>query len=206
MRVTAETKRKTRGRILEAARNLFLEKGFDPATTREIASAAKIAAGTLFNYFPSKEALGMTIIAEALEEAKVDFAARCRGGGSLEELLFLHVVTQLRRLEPHRRYVGPVIETAMRPLTDVSDKGSQVRSDQLATATELIASNSCPGEPSFVSMHLYWTLYVGVLAFWSSDDSPNQKDSLVLLYQSLRVFVGFLRTGGREAGDRPLHL
>ena len=39
MRVTAETKAATRKRILDSARRLFAEKGFEPTTTRDIAQA-----------------------------------------------------------------------------------------------------------------------------------------------------------------------
>jgi hypothetical protein len=39
---------------------------------------------------------------------------------------------------------------------------------------------------------LYWTLYTGVLAFWSKDASPRQEDTLALLDQSLAMFVGWL--------------
>ncbi len=69
MRVTAEVKVATRNRILEAARERFSEAGFEAATTREIAAAAGIAVGTLFNYFPSKEAIVMALVAEALGKA-----------------------------------------------------------------------------------------------------------------------------------------
>ena len=73
MRVTAETKVATRRRILDAARARFAEAGFEAATTREIAGAAGIAAGTLFNYFPSKETIAMALVAEALGEAHRQF-------------------------------------------------------------------------------------------------------------------------------------
>ena len=39
---------------------------------------------------------------------------------------------------------------------------------------------------------LYWTLYTGVLAFWSDDPSPNQEDTLALLDQSMAMFVSWL--------------
>ena len=42
-----------------------------------------------------------------------------------------------------------------------------------------------------MAMHLYWTLYLGVLAFWSRDESPNQEETLVILDQSLRLFVSW---------------
>jgi AcrR family transcriptional regulator len=204
MRVTAEIKKETRDRILDSARKLFSENGFEKTTTRDIAAAAGIASGTLFNYFRSKEALAMTIVAGALDEAKQDFLERRRGDESLEEVLFLHVMTGLRRLEPHRHYVGAVIETAMSPFTEASvlDEGGRVRADHIETVGELIVSRGVTDEPSFLVMHLYWTLYVGVLAFWSNDTSPNQEDTLALLDQSLRLFVGSLASNvsREEAG------
>ena len=52
-RITEQAKRATRTRIIAAACNLFQGKGFEQATTRDIAQAAGIATGTLFNYFPA---------------------------------------------------------------------------------------------------------------------------------------------------------
>jgi AcrR family transcriptional regulator len=64
MRVTAETKAATRRQILQVSRRLFAEKGFDSTTTRDIALAAGTATGTLFNYFPTKEAIVACLAAE----------------------------------------------------------------------------------------------------------------------------------------------
>lgn len=44
-----------RQEILEAALALFDERGFDATTVQSIASAAGVAAGTVYLYFPSKE-------------------------------------------------------------------------------------------------------------------------------------------------------
>jgi AcrR family transcriptional regulator len=46
-----------RNQILEAAAQVFAEKGFHRATTREIAGAAGISEGTIYNYFDNKESL-----------------------------------------------------------------------------------------------------------------------------------------------------
>jgi len=43
--------------IIRAARTVFLEKGFDRTTTRELAAAAGVSEALLFKHFPSKEAL-----------------------------------------------------------------------------------------------------------------------------------------------------
>lgn len=51
--------------ILEAAASVFAEKGYAAATTREIAAAADIAEGSLYNYFASKRDMLVAIISRS---------------------------------------------------------------------------------------------------------------------------------------------
>ena len=195
MRVTAEVKAETRRRILKAARDRFAKVGFEAATTREIAAAAGIAVGTLFNYFPSKEAIIMAMVAEALSNARRRFEAGPRGE-SLEEDLFALIAAELRGLRPMRGCLRPVLETALSPLAraDASPDGEAIRIGHLETVGRLVAART-PGEllPP-VAWNLYWTLYTGVLAFWACDSSPHQEDTLAVLDHYLRAFVASLPT------------
>jgi AcrR family transcriptional regulator len=50
-------KAERRGRIEAAARAVFAERGYDVATTREIAERADVSIGTLFAYAPDKRTL-----------------------------------------------------------------------------------------------------------------------------------------------------
>jgi AcrR family transcriptional regulator len=50
-------KQKTRELIVEAARSLFTERGFDAVTVADVAASAEVSVGTVFNYFPTKEDL-----------------------------------------------------------------------------------------------------------------------------------------------------
>ena len=52
--------------ILDAAARLFAERGFHRTTTRDIAAAADVAEGTLYNYFDNKDDLLFGIL-ERLE-------------------------------------------------------------------------------------------------------------------------------------------
>jgi len=202
MRVSAETKRATRCRILEAAQALFAREGFDQTTTRSIAKAAGIATGTLFNYFPTKEAIAMALVAEALDEAHRKFEARRRPGGSLEEDMFAFIATELRCLKPHRNHLEPVLETALSPLAraSASPEGESLRVNHLEVVEHVIASREGAEMPSSVSLHVYWALYTGVLAFWTRDASPHQEDTLAVLDHSLKAFVGSIAQS--KAPDR----
>lgn len=66
MRMNVHPQKRTRGRprtggkredILDAALGLFAERGFHGTAMPDIAGAAKIAAGTIYRHFASKEAL-----------------------------------------------------------------------------------------------------------------------------------------------------
>jgi len=56
------------GKILDAAARLIAERGFHRATTREIAAAADVAEGTLYNYFATKDDLLFGILARLEEQ------------------------------------------------------------------------------------------------------------------------------------------
>lgn len=51
----------TKQRIIDAALRLFAEKGVDATTTRDIASRAKIAEGTIYRHFESKEQMAQEL-------------------------------------------------------------------------------------------------------------------------------------------------
>lgn len=57
-------KERARRAILEAARDMFFNRGFDETTIEEIAEEAEVAVGTVYNYFDSKSTLILAITAE----------------------------------------------------------------------------------------------------------------------------------------------
>jgi len=65
MRVTSEQKQVHRSRLLEAAAAEFAAAGVDGANVNRISVAAGLAKGTIYNYFPSKRALFLAVVAEA---------------------------------------------------------------------------------------------------------------------------------------------
>jgi AcrR family transcriptional regulator len=61
--------RRSRERILTAARELFLERGFDASTLRAIAERAGMGASSIYRHIQSKEELLIEDLAERQEEA-----------------------------------------------------------------------------------------------------------------------------------------
>lgn len=65
----AQRKEQTLRRIEDAGWRLFTIKGYEATSTREIAEAADIASGTLFNYFPEKRALLIHLMQRRIDAA-----------------------------------------------------------------------------------------------------------------------------------------
>ncbi len=69
-------KEERQSELLEAALNVFIEKGYKGTTTAEIAKQANISEVTLFRYFKSKDEIFMLsvkpVIEESLEMLKLD--------------------------------------------------------------------------------------------------------------------------------------
>jgi len=61
--------RRTRERLLAAAREVFEERGFNDTRMSDVATAAGVSHGTVYVYFDAKEALLAEIVDEVLSEA-----------------------------------------------------------------------------------------------------------------------------------------
>jgi AcrR family transcriptional regulator len=87
-----------RERILRAAAEVFAEKGFHRATTKEIADRADVAEGTIYNYFENKDALLVAIIHQL---AKLDERqALIEKVGSFRNFVGQHFVDRIQELGP----------------------------------------------------------------------------------------------------------
>lgn len=67
IRAKRERRKEARpGELLQAALDLFVEKGFAATRSEEVAARAGVSKGTLFLYFPSKEELFKAVVVENL--------------------------------------------------------------------------------------------------------------------------------------------
>src|SRR3569833_2023390 len=60
----------TRQRILTAAAHVFAEHGYAAGTTNRIAERARISIGSLYQYFPNKDAILAALLARHLDRGE----------------------------------------------------------------------------------------------------------------------------------------
>jgi len=190
-----------RKRIVNAALSLFQEKGFDATTTMAIARRARIAEGTVFNYFETKEDIALYFF-----ELEVDHAiAMLRKNAKLrraplEEKLFALIQSQLEFLEPHQRFIGAAFIHALRPASKLglSSQALALRNRYVTFVAELIQESmprSSGGLFTWLGPPVFWIYYLGILLYWLNDNSEGKQNTLALLDRSLKVGVMLLRKG-----------
>ena len=189
----AQNKAATRERIGSAALQLFESKGFDATTTKEIARHARVAEGTVFNYFETKEDIALHFFEQEVDHAiAVVRANRRLRKAPLEERLFALVQSQIEFLAPYERFIGAAFMRALRPDSKLafSTEAFALRTRYLAFVQELI-DESLPRHRSqplgWVAPQAFWIFYLGVLLYWLHDSSAGKQSTLAFLDRSLKI-------------------
>jgi len=82
-------------RILEAARKVFLERGFDGASIDEIAETARSGKPTIYARFAGKEALFTAVVTQTVAANVAQVEAHAASSGTIEQRLQSVAVTAL---------------------------------------------------------------------------------------------------------------
>jgi AcrR family transcriptional regulator len=98
-------KRDTRHRILMAGLDAFTARGFDNCTIDEIARAAGVGKGTVYNYFRTKEDLVVSFMVEMERQMQAEAATIAQARGSLASILTRFIESQLALKAPHYPFV-----------------------------------------------------------------------------------------------------
>lgn len=99
---TANAKAEKRAKILQAAAEVFADRGYQATRISEIAAAAGVADGTIYLYFPSKDALLVALVDDSISRFFEVLDDELRGLDSAGDKLRRIVALQLDMLERHR--------------------------------------------------------------------------------------------------------
>jgi AcrR family transcriptional regulator len=83
-----QNKLRNRSVLLDAARAVFVELGYDAASVRDIVARTELAPGTFYNYFPDKRSVLIALMGEASAEASRRAHAARAQASSFEELAY----------------------------------------------------------------------------------------------------------------------
>ena len=183
------------GRIREAAQNLFVAKGFDDTTMREIAVRAGVGLGTIFLYAKNKRDLLFLTINEPLENVTQQAEDAVDPRASLIDNL-------LSVAKPHYRFFGQQPALSRLALREMIfyDSGAQAAPFQktrerlirlfghtieLAIANEEIA----PREPPLFAGWTLFCIFQVELRRWLANDVTNLRAGLSELERALCLLI-----------------
>jgi len=198
-----ENKARTRKAILKAASDLFSKKGFFETTTKEISTHAKIAEGTLFNYFPTKEDLALYFLEEQLA-GLIDWFQKDKRlqATPLSEKLFALIHQHIERLSPYQDFVGAVYLRALQPaskLNPTSLQSQEYNFRYLRFIRDILSQAEATGEIPHVGdlgAYVFGLFHLAIITHWLQDDSPGKEKTLALLDRSLKLATRFMAKGG----------
>ena len=161
-----ETKRANRQAILDAARQVFGELGFEAATVRDIIRRTPLSVGAFYNYFRSKEEVYEALAADGARRFKPILRAEYDKATDFDGFLRAAISAYFRfslseheawqamghvseRSHPHIRVEGPeqkaVFDEVRAVIADGIDRGlaPRVDADYLAAAAIGVAREVC---------------------------------------------------------------
>lgn len=98
-------KRDTRHRILMAGLDAFTARGFENCTIDEIARAAGVGKGTVYNYFRTKQDLVVSFMVDMERQMQAEAATLAQARGSVAAILTRFIESQMALKAPHYPFV-----------------------------------------------------------------------------------------------------
>jgi len=112
-----------KAKMLEAARRLFWEKGYNATSMREIAIAYGCRAANLYNFFSDKEEILFEVLREEMEQIirPIKHLEEDDGSSPLEQLRFV-IESHLKVTLSYRRSSGLLFDVALDGLSPAKRK------------------------------------------------------------------------------------
>ena len=196
-------KERTKQAILRAALELFARHGFFGTTTKAISRKARIAEGTLFNYFKTKEDLALYFFEQELEGLEEWFEREPRlKRARLAERLFAIIHHHIERISPYEEFIGAVYLRALQPnskLSPLSLSSQEHHWKYLRFIRGLLEEAESAGDIPKVGdfgAYAFALFHLAIITYWLQDRSTGKEETLALLDRCLKIATGFLQKGG----------
>jgi AcrR family transcriptional regulator len=174
--------------LLEAAGACFVEKGYEGTTMTEVAARAGAAIGSLYQFFPTKEALARALLeqyAQAALEALDKLAAASADWTTEEwaERLCAFLITFRKR---HPAFV-PLVESMPAPAAD----GLSIRR-RLRAALQALLARRAPhrsDEETYAAAVVVQQMMKGAAAIHAEPGMPGRQAALAHVRHAMRLYL-----------------
>ncbi len=201
MKISKEQKAANRQKIILAFVDLVIEKDLKTATMREAARKAGLGDATIYNYFPTKDAVVYGYYQDRMDEtidalkAIPDFHQF-----TFQEQLQTFFETQFSLFTRDREFLQKTFKTSFLTLSQhykwirpVKDRYTTVVRDIFEAATE---AGEIPDQVFLDTIiQVHWEYYVGMVLYWLGDETENFQQTSILLDKGLDLSCSAIRAG-----------
>lgn len=175
----------TRQRIFDTAVKLFMEKGYEETTMRDIAAEADCSLGLAYRYFETKEVVVIQLYRQlaASTTARIDALPAVPMADR-----FYQIMTEvMQSVTPYRPVWQGIFGGALNPNSRYGVLGeatADIRAEMKSVFERLVTEASdAPKKPDQVAAMgmLLYVAYLMTLLFWISDRSADYKTTYQLL-------------------------
>ncbi len=213
MKISKKQKEINRQKIIAAAVDLITAKDLKSATMREIARAAGLGDATIYNYFPTKEAIIYGYYEDRFDrvidklKAVSDFHEY-----SFQEQLQTFFETKLDLFVADREFLEKTFKMTFFALSQHYSRIRPIKDKFMAIIEDIFNNATQAGEiPDQVfrelTMQIFWEYYIGIVIYWLKDDSDRFESTSVLIDKSIDLTCSAIKAGiGNKIFDMGIFL
>ena len=151
MRIALETP-PTKERLLDAAQELMLAKGFAATTVDEICEKAKLTKGSFFHYFESKDELGKELLERFCEEGARRNEALFGQESDPLKRVYHYIDAMVKHAQETATGKGCLLGTFCQELSDVSPKIREVCAKAFAAWAKRFGEELAEAKAKYAAM------------------------------------------------------
>ncbi len=175
-RGTSAKSQQTRGRIFDAALELFADRGFEATTMRDIAAKAGTSPGLAYRYFPAKEAFVLALYRQLSDEFTEAVAKLPEG--TIAQRFGWAMKAQFEGMESYRETLGSLFSVGINPASKVYVLGSStvdVREKVTEAMREVLrgSSQKLPDARIESLSFLLFVLQLAIVFCWIHDTTDR---------------------------------
>ncbi len=199
MKISAKQKIETRQAILDAAVALIIEKGFRATSMRAIAQQAGVGDATIYNYFPTKEAIFYAYYEDRFAQAAATLQ-RIEGldEHTFQERLQAFFEEILHAFLPDREFLQATFHSVFFSIPPNSRELRPIQEPFFATVSAAFAAAREKGEFEDmlfeeIIVRLFWDYCIGIVLYWLKDASERFTATSVLIDKTMDLGCALLR-------------
>jgi AcrR family transcriptional regulator len=187
-----------RDQILSTAIDLFTRRGLNNVTIDEVAAAADVGKGTIYNYFTTKEDIVVAFMAD-LEARMAPAVARFSPGKRpVRRVLTDYVLLHFRLKEPYHAFVriflAQMFTDTARFLPYMAEMQKYINPPLESLFTAFERQNLLrPNQDSAQLIMSFKTVHLGLTALWAVEGPPFRQTKQVVIQQMQLFANGILR-------------